>query len=68
MYANKHIYTIDERARFRGPLWHLADEQEYRPIVSYKSHRLLKRKKKMYIGEYRCNRKIPKFSLHNRRI
>lgn len=68
MYSNKHVYTIDERARFRGPLWHIADEQDYRPIGTYTHHRLVTRKKKMCINGYNSNRKISIFSLHDRRI
>lgn len=45
MYANKHAYTIDERARYRGPLWYIADEQDYRPIGSYTHHGLIRRKR-----------------------
>lgn len=67
MYANTHIYTIDERARFSGPLWHIADEQDYRPIGTYTPHRLLKRKKKMGINKYWCNRTASKFNMRGRR-
>lgn len=65
MYANKHAYTIDERARFRGPLWHIADEQDYRPIGTYTHHRL-KLKKRMGINGYRHNQKS-RFNLNGRR-
>lgn len=64
MYANKHAYTIDERARFRGPLWHIADEQDYRPIGTYTHHRLVIRKKRMGIDGYRYNQKS-RFNLIN---
>lgn len=65
MYANKHAYAIDERARFRGPLWHIADE-DYRPIGTYTHHRLVKRKKRMGINGYRYNQKS-RFNLNGRR-
>ena len=68
MYANKHVYTIDERSIPIYPLWRIADVHGYRPIELYKSHRLLKRKKKMCINGYNSNRKISIFSLHDRRI
>lgn len=67
MYANTHVYSIAERARFSGPLWHIADEQDYRPIGTYKPHKLLKRKKKMGINKYWCNRIASRFNMHRRR-
>ena len=66
MYANKHAYTIDERARFRGPLWYIADEQDYRPIGSYTHHGLIRRKKRMGINGYR-NMKESRFNSNRRR-
>ena len=67
MYANKHAYTIDERARFSGPLWHIADEQDYSPIGSYTHHGLIRRKKRMGVSGYRCNQKVSRFNLNHRR-
>lgn len=67
MYANKHAYTIAERARFSGPLWYIADEQDYRPIGSYTHHGLIRRKKRMGINGYRCNQKVSRFNLNHRR-
>ena len=66
MYTNKHAYAIDERARFRGPLWHITDEQDYRPIGTYTHHRLVKLKKRMSINGYRYNQKS-RFNLNGRR-